>query len=192
MKRLILCSAAFVLSASAALAAISTESVIADFQAQGFTRIEVRTGLTQMKVEAIRGTQKVETIYDIATGRILSQETEAVRAWESTEPGISIRERNRDFVRLAEDDNDDDSADDSDDDSGHDGDDDDDDGDDGLDDDCDDDELDDGDDNDGSGSDDDDDDNSGSGGGDDDNSGSDDDDHDNSGSGGGDDDDSDN
>ena len=80
--------------------ALTAEEVVADYQGQGFTRVEVRVGPTQIKVEAIRGDQKVEVIYDSATGRALKTETETVEAGENTAPGVRIREQSRDFVRV--------------------------------------------------------------------------------------------
>ncbi len=117
LRALGLVAAMITLSAQMAAAAITTDDVIATYQADGFTRIEVRVGLTQMKVEAIKGEIKVETIYDIETGDVLKTETEAVRAGENVAPGVSVRERNRDFVRVVRSDDDDDSDDDNDDDN---------------------------------------------------------------------------
>jgi hypothetical protein len=84
-----------------------------------FSRIEVRTGLTQIKVEAFNGNQKVEVILDKATGNILKRETETAGIFENTRPGEFFSERNRDFLRNGSDDvsnDDDDDLDDSDDD----------------------------------------------------------------------------
>lgn len=122
--------AALLLSGGAALALTSQE--LADqMTAAGYTRVEVKTGPTQIKVEAIRGTEKVETIYDAATGAVLSREFELVDAGDDTRPGVEIRDRDEDFTDGDEssdddgsdDDNvgsddDDDDSDDSDDDHG--------------------------------------------------------------------------
>lgn len=178
MKMTFVAMAFSVMMAGSAAFALTPDQVISDLQAQGYTRVEVRVGPTQMKVEAIKGTEKVEIIYDSATGTVLKTETEAVRPGENTAPGVSVRERGRDFVRVERrDSSDDDSDDDSNDDHGGRGsDDNDDDGDDdhgghgrGGDDSSDDDSDDDNDDSDDSNDDDDSDDDS-----DDDNSGSDD------------------
>ncbi len=161
MKRSLMMTAALIFAGSMSFAAINTDTIATDLQAQGYTRVEIKKGISQVKVEAIRGTEKLEVIYDIETGAILKREVETVRPGENTAPGVSVRERNRDFVRGrsnddddddSDDDNDDDNDDNDDDNSGHGG------GDDDDDDD----------DNSGSGSggdddDDDDDDNSGSG-----------------------------
>ena len=93
-------AAAILFTGTAAFADITTDSVIADYTAQGYTRIEIRSGLTQIAVEAIRGTEKLEVILDKATGAILKQEVLALGAFDSTTPGVTLRERNRDFVRL--------------------------------------------------------------------------------------------
>lgn len=166
MKRSLMMTAALIFAGSMSFAAINTDTIATDLQAQGYTRVEIKKGISQVKVEAIRGTEKLEVIYDIETGAILKREVETVRPGENTAPGVSVRERNRDFVRGrsnddddddSDDDNDDDNDDNDDDNSGH------------------------------GGGDDDDDDNSGSGSGgdddDDDNDDDDDDDDDNSGSG---------
>lgn len=101
-------AATFVLSAGGAMAQVTADSVVADYQAQGFTRIEVRSGLSQMKVEAFRGTEKVEVILDKATGDILKRETGTADIFDNTTPGVSVRERNRDFIQTSSDDDDDD------------------------------------------------------------------------------------
>ncbi len=89
-----------VLSSGMAAAQVDTTALVNDLQAQGYSRVEVRTGPSQVKVEAIRGTEKVETIYDSATGSVLKSETGTVGVFEKSAPGVSVRERNRDFVRV--------------------------------------------------------------------------------------------
>lgn len=78
MKRLFLLSGAMIFSATMTMAAITANDVVATYQSKGYTTIEVATGLTQIKVEAVLGNRKLEAIYDIATGAILSQETSRV------------------------------------------------------------------------------------------------------------------
>lgn len=75
MKRLMLLSSALIFAASMSYAAVTANELVLAYQAQGYTRVEVKTGLTQIKVEAVKGTTKVEVIYDTATGAILKQET---------------------------------------------------------------------------------------------------------------------
>jgi hypothetical protein len=109
MKRLMLLSSAILLSATMSLSAMTADDLIAAYQAKGYTRIEVKTGLTQIKVEAVKGSVKVEVIYDAATGAILKQESErASRDERGT--GVEISSEDGDFL------DDDDSNDDSDDD----------------------------------------------------------------------------
>ncbi|MGC8202063.1 PepSY domain-containing protein [Aliiroseovarius sp. PTFE2010] len=135
-------------AATTAFAQSASDQVIRGLQEQGFTRVEVRNGATQMKVEAIRNNQKVELVYDLATGDLLKQEVERVGRNDNTTPGVEVRSQDRDFVRADDDDDDDDDDyDDDHDDDDDDGDDHDDDGDDhDADDDHDDDDGDDGDD----------------------------------------------
>lgn len=145
MKRTTFMAAVFALAANIALAQDATQGAVEQFQADGYTRIEVKTGPTQTKIEAIKGDTKVEVVIDNATGAVLKRETETVEADDDTAPGVFFDSRDDDFV----DGDDGDDTDDGDDDDDDDGDDD------------------DGDDDDNSGSDDDDgdDDHSGSGGG---------------------------
>ncbi len=126
MKNGLKLAAVMIFGAGAAAAQITTDGVIQDLSAQGYSRIEVANGPTQMKVEAIRGTEKLEVIYDTDSGAVLKQETDTVSADDNTAPGVQVRTRTRDFVRAQErvrtgmnDDSDDDSSDDdgSDDDS---------------------------------------------------------------------------
>ena len=66
MKNGLKLAAVMIFGAGAAAAQITTDGVIQDLSAQGYSRIEVANGPTQMKVEAIRGTEKLEVIYDTA------------------------------------------------------------------------------------------------------------------------------
>ena len=104
MTRIFLASvASLALSASAGLAQSVADQVVAGLQSQGYTRIEVTEGPTQVKVEAIQGSTKIEYVYDRATRAILKQEVEAVDAEDDTRPGIQIR-RGDDSVRGGDDD----------------------------------------------------------------------------------------
>lgn len=117
MKLLSTTAAIVLLSAGLSFAAIDNNALVGTLQSQGYTRIEVKNGPTQTKVEAIRGTEKVEVVYDNATGEVLKREVETVRPGEDIAPGVSIRARDRDFLDGSSDDSDDDLDDDLDDDS---------------------------------------------------------------------------
>lgn len=106
------------LAASSAQAAVDPETLGREWWSQGFTGIEVTVGRSQVKVEGIRDGQKVEVIYDAATGAELKRETGVAEAGDDIHNGISIRQRNRDFVRADRHDDDDDHGGSSDDDSG--------------------------------------------------------------------------
>lgn len=80
--------------------ALSAQDVINNLSQQGYTHIEVRVGPTQIKAEGVRGSQKVEIIFDSATGTVLKTETASVESDDDIAPGVSVRERSRDFVRV--------------------------------------------------------------------------------------------
>lgn len=121
-RRLILAATIF-MGGTAAHSQDVTDQVIDRLQQDGFTRIEVQRGLTETKVEAIRGQMKLEVVYDRETGDVLKQETEAVGPGDDTAPGLQVRNRNRDFLdddgRGRGHDSSDDDDDDDDDRSGH-------------------------------------------------------------------------
>lgn len=119
-SRLMIFTAAVALSANMAFAAIDAQSLADDYIAQGYSFVEVKQGPTQTKVEAIKGTSKVEVIYDNETGAIVKQESDTADAEDQARTGTQVRTVDEDFA-------DDESSDDDEDHSGsgHDGDDDD-------------------------------------------------------------------
>ena len=58
--KLLTTTAAVAIAASVAFAQSTTDQIVTQLQNQGFTRIEIKQGPTQIKVEAIRGNTKVE------------------------------------------------------------------------------------------------------------------------------------
>lgn len=122
MKPTLALAAVLALVSGAALADV-TQQVIDGLKANGFERIEIQRSASTLKVEATRGTEKLEQIIDRATGEILKQETERLRPGERLSEALSIRDRDRvgGGRRGGDDDDDDDDR------SGHDDDDDDDD-----------------------------------------------------------------
>lgn len=103
---------AVALATTSAHADAFTDAVLAKFQEREFDFIEIKEGLTQLKVEAIRGDQKLEVIYDRASGTILKQEQERADADEIGRSGVEIDRRSRDFIdeddlaRVSDDDDD--------------------------------------------------------------------------------------
>ena len=73
---------------------------IAELDSLGFKRIEVKTGLTQTKIEAINvaTNEKREIVMDTALGTILSEEVGTIGLWDNTADGVVYRTRNRNFV----------------------------------------------------------------------------------------------
>lgn len=98
MQKTLTLATAFALWGAAVNADSFTDAVLAKFQDRDFDYIEIKEGLTQVKVEAIRGNQKLEVIYDRATGTILKQEQERADADEIGRSGIEFDRRNRDFL----------------------------------------------------------------------------------------------
>ena len=135
MKRYIapLAAAAAITLGSQASADPFVDSVVRNFQNLGYDFIEIERGRTQLKAEGVRGTDELTVIYDLATGRIIRQETGRADSSYVGRDGLEIRSRDRDFVgssgsgRSRDDDDDDNDDDDDDDDRSRDRDDDDDD-----------------------------------------------------------------
>lgn len=132
LKARLLCySAAIMLTTSAAFAAIDGNALADAYLAEGYSFVEVKVGPTQTKVEAVKGTTKVEVIYDNETQEIIKREQEAADGDYLGREGKQVRNVNRDFEDDDEDDDgkgrgrDDDDEDDDDDDHGRGGDDDD-------------------------------------------------------------------
>ncbi|MGV6803097.1 MAG: PepSY domain-containing protein [Ruegeria sp.] len=95
-----------------AFGGVDTNALAQQLQDQGFTRVEIKVGLSQVKVEGIRDGVKYEMVYDDATGALIKQETGAVSSDDDTTPGVEIKRRDRDFVgsdgSIGDDDSDDD------------------------------------------------------------------------------------
>ena len=118
MKRIFLIAALFALPALSVSAQVTPDALVEAYKTKGYSTIEVTVGRTQTKVEAIKDARVVEVVYNTQTGDVLKSEEGAVDAGDDIQPGISVRQRNRDFVKDGGDDsNDDDSDDDNDDDS---------------------------------------------------------------------------
>ncbi|MBS4011986.1 MAG: PepSY domain-containing protein, partial [Roseovarius sp.] len=75
-----------------------TDAKVAALQADGYDRIEVKTGRSQTKIEALRGAEKLEVVYDSATGQVLKREIESAAYDDDISVGVKYRSRDRDFV----------------------------------------------------------------------------------------------
>ena len=98
MIRKLMMSAALALMGSTSVAAVSTDDVIQSLSAQGFTRVEIKRGLTQVKVKAIRGDQKLDLVLDALSGKILKQNMAQALFFDNKTPGFFVSERRRDFL----------------------------------------------------------------------------------------------
>ena len=116
MKRTILFAGILAVSAGLASADPLTDRLVADFRAEGFQFIEVQRSATQIKVEAVRGDEKIELVVDRVTGDVLKREIGSADRLEQGRSGVSVRDRgSRTFVEgddREDDDHDDDHDDD--------------------------------------------------------------------------------
>jgi hypothetical protein len=119
--RLMMFTAVTALSANMAHVAINAQNLADAYLSECYSYVEVKTGLTQTKLEAVKGNRKVEVIYDNATGAVIKQEFEAADSEYIGRTGVEIETSNRDFEGGDDDaedqDDDGDSDDDNDDDS---------------------------------------------------------------------------
>lgn len=98
LKTRLLCyTAAAVLSASAAFAAIDGQSLADQYLAEGFSYVEVTVGQKQTKVEAIKGGVKLEVVYDNETLAILKSKEEAAGSRDQAKTGAKVRTAGDDF-----------------------------------------------------------------------------------------------
>lgn len=115
-NRLLCYTAAVALTAGAAFAAIDGNQLADDYLAQGYSFVEVKVGPTQTKVEAVKGTTKVEVVYDNETQAIIDQETELADDDEIGLTGKEVKSVDSDFEDHDDDDEDEDHDEDEDDD----------------------------------------------------------------------------
>ena len=95
--KLLLLTSVFALSAGIARAAITAQEVVRTYQDAAYTRIEVKEGPTQIKVEAIKDGVKIEVIYDKDSGAVISKEQHSVGASEAAATGVEISQDDTDF-----------------------------------------------------------------------------------------------
>jgi len=100
MKNFAMFTATFMLLGSTAMAQVSSQDVIDSLQAQGFTPVEVKTGPSQIKAEAVRDGQRIEVVYDSASGQIIKQEFGPAGA-QAGAGGIEVNVEGDDFVNAS-------------------------------------------------------------------------------------------
>jgi hypothetical protein len=71
MKPTLLITAGLLITAKMAFAAVTVDSIAADLAAQGYTHIEIKQSNGKISVEGTLGADRVETVYDAATGEVL-------------------------------------------------------------------------------------------------------------------------
>lgn len=117
--KLMMFTAATALMANVAYAAIDAQALADSYLAKGYTFVEVKTGPTQTKVEAIKGETEIEVVYLNETGKILSTETQAADDDEIGREGVEIDTSDEDFDDVNDEDDDEDDDEDEDDNHGH-------------------------------------------------------------------------
>ena len=89
--RMLLLSAALIVSAGIAQAAITVDDVVKSYQGAAFTSIEVTESPALIKVEAIKDGVKLEILYDKASGDVIRREQSAASASDATKSGVEVR-----------------------------------------------------------------------------------------------------
>lgn len=113
LKSKLIASTAFLaLGASIAHAEITADQLAAAYAEYDY--VEVKTGPTQIKVEATSGNRTLEVVYDRATGEIIQSEIETADADDRGRRGVEFDNEDSNFVD--DDENDDDENDDDEDD----------------------------------------------------------------------------
>ncbi|WP_407494692.1 hypothetical protein [Pseudooceanicola sp. MF1-13] len=99
MTRNTIVALAFAITGTMALSQSASDALVAQLSEQGFSRIEVKTGLSQTKIEATNGVEKHEYVIDNVTGGMLKSEVGALDADDSNRPGIFTRLSQANFLR---------------------------------------------------------------------------------------------
>jgi hypothetical protein len=97
--RTLFLASALIAGGSVAWAQSAADAAVAGLLADGFTRVEVKSGPTQTKIEGVRGTETRELVIDNASGNVVKSETGTVGLFDNTNPGVFVRSRDSDFVR---------------------------------------------------------------------------------------------
>jgi hypothetical protein len=97
-SKLLMFTATTALYANMAFAAIDTQALADGFIADGYSYVEIKTGPTQTKLEAVKDATKLEVIYDNETGAVIKQESSAVDDDYAGQTGVEIEDTDDDFT----------------------------------------------------------------------------------------------
>ena len=106
ITRHILVASVAITIGAAAFAQTAKDDVVSGLVADGYTNIEVKTGLVRTRIEAMRGTETFELVIDNATGDVIKSESGTI----STQ-GETVREREQERHRTRDRDHGEDHAD---------------------------------------------------------------------------------
>lgn len=96
-SRLLMAGSALLFSATMAFGAISADQLASQFMADGYSYITIKTGLTQIKVEAVKDGTFYEVVYDIQTGATIDTSTHAIGPIDTPDPGVVVKTVASDF-----------------------------------------------------------------------------------------------
>lgn len=96
-SKLLMAGSALLFSATMAFGAITSDELAAQFTADGYSYITIKTGLTQIKVEAVKNGTFYEVVYDIETGATIDTSTHAIGPIDTPDPGVIVKTVTRDF-----------------------------------------------------------------------------------------------
>jgi hypothetical protein len=114
--KLMMFTATMALSTGMALADIDADALADDYLEEGYTYVEVKQGPTQTKVEAVRGDDAIEVIYDNETGEVIEWENQDADDDYEGKTGKDVKQVDDDF--RDEDDSEDDEEEDDEDEDG--------------------------------------------------------------------------
>ncbi|MFZ7090276.1 PepSY domain-containing protein, partial [Primorskyibacter sp. 2E233] len=103
--KLLLSTGAALLFGTMAFADAFNDQVVAQLQSQGFQTLEIKTRNGQTKFEAVRGDQKLEVVYDRATGKVVSQEMKQAKASEQTAEKTQTQTQTQTETQYSDDNN---------------------------------------------------------------------------------------
>lgn len=99
-----LVAAILALGAPALHAEVSPQSIADNLNAVGYSNVEITTGPTQVRAEGTNGTERIEVVYDRATGAILRQEQTRERSRTEVQAGVELHTSTQDFDTAGSDD----------------------------------------------------------------------------------------
>lgn len=96
-SKLLLAGSVMLFTATMAFGAITSDQLATQYQADGYSYITIKTGVTQIKVEAVKDGTFYEVVYDIETGATIDTSSHAIGPIGTPDPGVTVKTVTRDF-----------------------------------------------------------------------------------------------